>query len=165
MVVRLLRNISGAAAVELALIAPLLVGLMFGTMELGYYFYSEHVVVKAVRDGARFASRESFGDFTCPATIDPTVVTDTQNVTRTNQVASGGSARLPNWTDNATVSVKLTCDTSGDFDQSFYQGLSGGVPVVTVRATVPYTSLFGVLGFNALTLQLTASSQAAVMGL
>ncbi len=31
----------------MVLVAPLLILLMFGATELGYYFYSEHVVVKA----------------------------------------------------------------------------------------------------------------------
>ena len=141
------RNKSGAAAAEMALVAPLLIALMFGTMELGYYFYSEHVVVKAVRDGARFASRAKFDDFDCGSnTIDASLVTSTQKVTRTDQVASGGTARLAGWTSDATVSVTMRCDTSGTYG-SFYDGL-GGVPVVIVSATVPYTSLFSSLGFN-----------------
>ena len=63
---RLLRQSSGAAAVEMALVTPLLMVLMFGSMELGYYFYSQHVVTKAVRDGARFASRQGFDKYNCP---------------------------------------------------------------------------------------------------
>ena len=137
---------------------------MFGAMELGHYFYSEHVVVKAVRDGARFASRVSFDKFSCPSTIDSDTETETQRVTRTNQVASGGSARLPNWTDDSSVTVSLSCvDNSGSTYGSIYDGLSA-VPVVTVSATVPYSSLFSAIGFDATDLQLSASSQAPVMG-
>lgn len=161
---RLFRNCSGAAAAELILITPFLLVLMFGAMELGYYFYSEHVVVKAVRDGARFASRTGFENFDCSNdTIDPTIVDDTQRVTRTNQVDSGGDSRLPGWTDDTTVTVQMTCDTSGDYG-SFYAGLNG-IPVVTVRAEVPYRSLFSLLGFNTGSLQMTASSEAVVMGI
>src|SRR6476646_8367082 len=103
---------SGAAAAEMALVAPMLLAIMFGTMELGYYFYSEHVVVKAVRDGARFASREKFTDYDCASnTVDASAIADTQRVTRTNQVASGGTARLAGWTSDASVSVTMFCDT------------------------------------------------------
>src|SRR3954451_6289870 len=106
----LFRNEHGAAAAELALIAPVLIVLTFGSMEIGYYFYSEHVVVKAVRDGARFASRETFDEFTCPAgTIDPTIESDTQKVTRTNTVDGTGDPRLPNWTNDSSVTVRLDC--------------------------------------------------------
>jgi Flp pilus assembly protein TadG len=148
----------------MALVTPLLILLMFGAMEMGHYFYSQHVVVKAVRDGARFASREGFDDFTCPDQIDGTVKSETQNVTRTDQVADGGSARLPGWTDNSTVDVSLTCDSTVDYQHSIYEGLSA-VPVVKVTATVPYMSLFSLLGFGSgKSIQLIATSQAPVMG-
>ncbi|WP_395624009.1 TadE/TadG family type IV pilus assembly protein [Sphingomonas daechungensis] len=164
MIERLRRQESGAAAAEMALVAPLLIALMFGSMELGHYFYSEHVVVKAVRDGARFAARQGFSSYACPgATIGGTVVTDTQNVTRTNSVSGTGTPRLAAWTQNSTVTVSITCNTSGTFG-NFYTGL-GGVPVVTVSATVPYNSLFKVIGFNSTGLQLRATERAAVMGI
>ena len=164
MLARLLRDRSGAAAAEMAMVAPLLMFLMLGAMELGHYFYSQHVVVKAVRDGARYASRHDFSNYTCPSTtIGGTVVADTQNVTRTNQVASGGTPRLAAWTQNNSVTVTMRCDTSGAYG-SFYSGLAG-VPVVMVRAVVPYSSLFSVIGFNSVGLQMQAESEAAVMGL
>jgi Flp pilus assembly protein TadG len=159
---RLWRENSGAAAAEMALIAPLLVILMFGSLELGHYFYSEHVVVEAVRDGARFASRQGFNKFTCPSDIDAAIVANTQNVTRTDQVASGGDIRLSGWTDNASVSVTMRCDTSGDYG-SFYDGLAG-VPVVVVSATVPYVSLLPAIGFDPTNLSMHAASEAPVMG-
>jgi Flp pilus assembly protein TadG len=161
---RLLRDCSAAAAAEVALITPFILALMFGSMELGYYFYSEHVVVKAVRDGARFASRTGFENFDCTDdTIDPTTVGDIQRVTRTNQVDAGGDSRLHGWTDDSTVTVTMTCDTSGDYG-SFYAGLAG-IPQVKVTASVPYISLFSLLGFNTVSLKMTASSQAVVMGI
>lgn len=164
MFVRLLRHCSGSAAVEMALVTPLLIVIMFGSMELGYYFYSEHVVVKAVRDGARFASRQGFANYSCnPDTVSSSVRTNTQNVTRTNQVASGGTARLGRWTNNASVTVTSRCDTSGTYG-SFYAGLSG-IPIVTVSATVPYASLFSALGFNSTQLNMRAASEAPVMGI
>ena len=69
---RLLANRSGAAAAEMALVTPLLVILMFGSAEIGKFFWDEHLVVKAVRDGARFAARQSFASMPCggPAAND-----------------------------------------------------------------------------------------------
>jgi len=164
---RLLSASSGVASVEMALVTPLLMVLMFGSMELGYYFYSQHVVTKAVRDGARFASRQSFDNFNCTnGTVSSTVVTQTQNVTRTDQVASGGSARLADWTDNNSVSVELVtpCENSGTFNNIFYEGLTSGIPVVRVTATVPYTTLFSRIGFDSTALTMKAQSEAPVMG-
>ena len=43
------------------------------------------------------------------------------------------------------ITVDVTCDNSGDYT-SIYSGMD--VPVVTVSADVPYTSLFGSLGFT-----------------
>jgi len=150
----------------MAMVAPLLIIIMFGSMEIGHYFYSEHVVVKAVRDGARFASRQSFADYTCPGgTIGGTVVADTQKVTRTNQVTTGGTPRLADWTSDASVSVTISCfDNSSGTYTSFYEGVNQ-FPVVTVSATVPYTSLFKVIGFNSVGLNLRATQQAVVMGI
>ena len=53
---RLSSDRRGAAAAEMALVTPLLLVILFGAVELGNYFYNEHIVVKAVRDGARFAA-------------------------------------------------------------------------------------------------------------
>ena len=163
---RLLGENSGAAAAEMALVAPLLVLIMFGSMELGHYFYSEHVVVKAVRDGARFASRQGFADYTCPGNgVNSTIVTDIQRVTRTNQVAAGGTPRLADWTSDASVQVTATCfNNAGGTYASFYEGVDQ-FPVVKVEATVPYTSLFKVIGFSSVGLQLKSSQEAVVMGI
>jgi Flp pilus assembly protein TadG len=47
---------SGAAAVEFALVAGLLVALLFGIMQFGYTFFEYNEVVTAAREGARSAS-------------------------------------------------------------------------------------------------------------
>jgi Flp pilus assembly protein TadG len=44
----LVRNENGAAGAEMALMVPLLVILMFGSFEMGNFFWNEHKVVKAV---------------------------------------------------------------------------------------------------------------------
>jgi Flp pilus assembly protein TadG len=161
----LTRSQSGAAGAEMALVTPLLLLLMFGSFELGNYFYSEHVVTKAVRDGARFASRSFALDANC-STPPVAVVTNTKEVTRTGQV-SGGTARLAGWTDATTIAVSLTCTTSGGYvNNGIYKGLSGGIRVVNVTATVPYTSLFATLGLtDGDNLTLNASSEAPVVGI
>ena len=91
------------------------------------------------------------------------MVNDTQNVTRTNTVNGSGTPRLGGWTQNSTVTVTLRCDTSGTY-VSFYQGL-GGVPVVTVTAVVPYSSLFQMIGFNSTNLNVRSTSEVPVMGI
>src|SRR5215217_7313983 len=51
-------DVRGSAAAEMALVLPLLLALMFGSLELGDYFLSEHVLLKGVRDGAVYAARQ-----------------------------------------------------------------------------------------------------------
>ena len=153
-----------AAAAEMALVTPLLITLMFGSFELGNYFLSEHVVAKAVRDGARYASRRAFTDFTCPNSIGNDVLNKTKNLTRTGQI-TGGTGRLANWSDPNTVSVTLSCTAiSGGNYSGIYKGMSN-VPRVKVSATVPYTSLFNNLGFTSTSLNLVSASEATVQGI
>ncbi|ACL66340.1 TadE family protein [Anaeromyxobacter dehalogenans 2CP-1] len=47
------RSERGAAAVEFALVLPLLLTIVFGTIEWGYYFFNRQVVINSAREGAR----------------------------------------------------------------------------------------------------------------
>ena len=161
-----------AAAAEMALVAPLLMALMFGSFELGNYFLNEHVVLKAVRDGARYASRQNFSYFPCSSAgtgFAPggTVTADTQAITRTGQVISGASPRLASWQTNTGITVTYDCVTTNN--NADYAGIYASqlyVPRVRVSVNnLAYSSLFqniGILGSN---LTLNAESQAAVAGL
>lgn len=157
-----LRCRSGAAAAEMVLVLPLMTVLLFGAVELGYYFYCEHQVVKGVRDGARYGSRQSFVDVNCDGGtpyLDSDVETAVQEMTRTGRI-SGGTARVPGWV-NADVSVSIDCEavTTG-----IYTG-ADGAPQINITATVSYDSLFDGIGVLDSTYTLNASQQAAVMGL
>jgi hypothetical protein len=158
----------GSAAVEMALITPLLIALMFGSFEAGNFYLDSHVVAKAVRDGARFAARRGFTNYSgCSGAPGGTVEADTRNIVRTGKL-SGGTARLPGWTDPATISISISCNTTGVGGVAYkgiYTGMATGAPVVTVSAVVPYSTLFGETGFSSTTLTLRAESQAAVTGL
>ncbi|SCW85043.1 TadE-like protein [Sphingobium faniae] len=175
----LFRAKNGTAAAEMALVAPLLIILMFGSVELGNYFMSEHVVVKAVRDGARYAGRLGFTNFGCTSastgqTPGGPVVDNTRNLVRTGQI-TGGSARLTGWTDPESINVTYDCvESASDPSNPTYSGIYEGssyVPVVKVEIVtsgdhrLKYNSLFNNLGFAGNALYLRAQSQSAVMGL
>ena len=49
----LCRNQKGAAAVEFAIVLPLLLLLVFGMIEFGLLFYNKQVITNASREGAR----------------------------------------------------------------------------------------------------------------
>ena len=155
---------SGAAAAEMVLVIPLLVTMMFATFEAGNFFWNQHIVTNAVRDGARYAGRRPLTDYP-GCTPNASVVTDTRNVTRTGRI-SGGTPRIANWTDPTTVSVlPRTGGCNSSFSGGIYANNPGGAAVIIVTATVPYNGgLFGVLGFDTTGLSLQATAQASVMG-
>jgi len=162
----LVRDRNGAAAAEMALVVPLLVVIMFGSVELGNYFMNEHSLVKAVRDGARFAARQSFANYTaCTGSPGGAVVGDTQNIVM-NGYLSGGTSLTPN-ISAADIKVTTSCAlTAGDQDMlGIYRGRATGAQIVTVTATVNYRAVLGGLGFDALGLHLNAESQATVAGI
>jgi hypothetical protein len=163
---------TGAAAAEMALVAPLLIALLFGSVETGNYFMDEHAVAKSVRDGARFGSRLPITDYTCPGTVNGTLAeTPIRNVTETGSVDKTGTGRFPSsfWTKKCagapdgvdSVSVKLRCVPKASYS-GVWAGLGTDIPVVTVSADVSYTSLFGVSPAG---LCMHATSEAPVSGL
>jgi hypothetical protein len=133
-------------------------------------------VAKAVRDGARSASRLGFTNYPCAGASSNniptgTVVSYTQNLVRTGQI-TGGTARLPGWSDPNTIFVRYDCVPKAVVTPS-YSGVYNGmnyVPVVKVEISqnnpkLQYRSLFGSVGLNAISLDLVARSQSAVMGI
>lgn len=176
---RLLRSDrKGSAAVEMALVMPLLLALMFGSAEIGNYFMNEHSLIKAVRDGARFAARRPFSgpnnDYPTCTTVTNALRDDTRNVVMNGYLSTAGIV-MPNISaGNITVSTTCTANAGGQPMQGIYNNrgtVCGGAPatgcaqVVTVSATVPYRSILGAFGFKGLGMQLNATSQAAVGGI
>lgn len=151
------------------MVVPLLIVILFGSLELGKFFLDEHVVIKAVRDGARFAARQSFANMPCSGTA----ATEAQikNVVRYGKtvVTAADKPRLQYWTDPATITVAIACyDNSGTGGARRYRGIYAdrpNVPQVTVTASVPYQPLAGAFGFNGIGLTLNASNQASVSGI
>ena len=182
----LLNAREGSAAAEMALVAPMLITLMFGSFELGNYFMSEHVVAKAVRDGARFASRLPASTYNCPAAgadgsagsfvvsaASTLAQAQIKNVTRTGSTDGSGTPRLSYWTaakemavlpGGSPITLTVTCRLATTFTGVF-SGIEGNVPVITVSANVRYPSLLGQIGLSDTNLRLQSESQAAVMGI
>jgi hypothetical protein len=172
----LLRETRAAAAVEMALVLPILLILLFGSLELGNYFMNEHSLVKAVRDGARFAARQSFQNYTgCTGAPGGTVVDDTQNLVM-NGFLSGGSALTPNISaDDITLEVSCASSADGQEMLGIYRSrfgstcdgatANGCAQVVSVTASVPYRPVVSAFGFMGVGMHLNASSEAAVTGI
>lgn len=166
---RVLKHDGGVAAAEMTLVAPILIFLMFGAVEFSNLLYNQHILAKAVRDGARYAARQPFGSYdmgSCSLSNDAT--TRVRRLVRTAQLAaSGAPARVPNWAEAdeaSTISVTVTCDNSGTYTGVY--ALNANVAAsVTVQATVPYSPLIGSIAFSTNGLTLTARSHAAVSGI
>lgn len=166
---RLLSCIRGAAAAEMALLTPLAVLIIFSAVEGGHYFYQQHQVLKGVRDGARFAARQSFDDINCrggSSSIDSGLEADIKLLTRTGQIADvNAPSRIPNWTDTS-ITVTVTCPSAGTIAEA-ETGIFDGVepaPQVTIRATPSYDSFFDGLGVLTDSFSLSGTQQALVMG-
>jgi hypothetical protein len=168
---KLLRDAGGAAAAEMALVLPLLLTLLFGSVELGNYFYDEHKLVKSVRDGVRYASRQRISNYTaCTGQPDDPVPADTEMMIRKGSLDSSASDLLPNW-DAATFSISMSCMSSLADGTGGNYALGGiyaniNAPTVLVTVSLPYRSVIGsAIGFSGLGLTLNATQSAAVAGL
>ncbi|NTZ41953.1 pilus assembly protein [Altererythrobacter sp. SALINAS58] len=155
----------GAAAAEMALILPLSLLLIFAGLESGHYFYAQHQLVKAVRDGARFGGRHPFDEINCRSGgyISPTLVADVRAVTLTG-VLSGGSEGRSGWdADELTFDVSVTCPISPQATTGIYEAAEPA-PVINISATIGYKSLFKGLGVISDSASLRAEQNAVVMG-
>jgi len=172
--VAILRDSRGAAAVEMALVIPILLVLTFGPLELGNYFMSEHALIKGVRDGATFAAHQDVSNYDCsggaggPYAIADPLRTSIENVVRGGQLTTGND-RLPNWSSaDTTFQATYSCfrqSADGTALSGIYQLNDGNVPVVTVTATLPYQWAVGNVVVPAVGYKLNATQQATVLGI
>jgi len=114
-----INNQNGGAAVEFALILPLLIFLIFGIIEGGLFLYNQHIITNASREGARAG---------IISTTDPYRVSDDEirNVVRQyaeNYLITFGNKVLddaiiiPPWPrDLAVFGTDLTVDVSFNYD-------------------------------------------------
>jgi Flp pilus assembly protein TadG len=168
---RLCRDQRASAAVEMVLVAPLMLGVMFGSVEVGNYFYDEHRLVKAVRDGARYAARQQFSNYSaCSGQPTAPIPANAQLMTQKGSLDATAQDLLPNWA-SATFTISMSCTTTLDAGGGGTYNLGGiyanvGAPTVIVSVSIPYQSLFGTaFGVKTPGVTLNATQSAAVMGL
>lgn len=165
MIGRLIKDCRASAATEFALSLPMMLALMFVGMEAGHFFWTEHKLVKAVRDGARFAARADVEDLCSGATqaVDSTLETQIQNLTATGQVADGGVPKVPGWTAG-DVTVTVGCQQF--LATGIYTDLGTQGPLITISSGgVSYPSILNGLGVLNDSIVISAESSAAVMGI
>ena len=94
---------AGVAAIEFALVLPVLLLILFGIINFGVMMYDQSVITNATREGARWASIHSSATATCSATLTACgVVTSTPadpcqvacNYATNNMITFGASSVL-----------------------------------------------------------------------
>ncbi|MEZ5687558.1 MAG: TadE/TadG family type IV pilus assembly protein [Caenibius sp.] len=151
---RFLSCTRGSPAVEMVLVLPIVMILMFGSVELGYYFYNEHKVIDLARNYARYAARTVIlDDVACP----------TATAIKTDILARAlvDMPLVTNWATNSDVTV--ACNSG--YATGLYTATGRDGPVVTVKLQGSYTGLFGSLGFADQDLTVRSTQHAAVIGL
>ena len=168
LLIRLLCDESANAAAEMAMVTPLLLILMMGCAELGNYFWNEHTLIKAVRDGARFAARQGFSNYPDCSTVATSLRDNTRNVVVYGYLSdTSGNTQTPNISaTNVTVGTSCATTAGGQNMTGLYEDQANGAQIVKVSATVTYRPIIAMaLGFSGVSKTLYAESQAAVTGL
>lgn len=99
------RSDEGTAALELALLAPILILLLMGILELGYAFYVKNTLTNAVREGAR-------AGVTVPPLAEPSASTVAQNtvtsyLNQTLSASMAGTVRITMVPPNTTTAYMV----------------------------------------------------------
>ena len=111
-----IRNQKGAAMVELAIVMPVLLVLIFGMIEFSIMFYDQAVITNASREGARAGIVYAFPNRITAGEITTTV----GNYCSGRLITFGGS-------NQASTSVSGQCANAGD--------------AITVSVNYPYNFL------------------------
>jgi len=152
----IIRNIGGAAMVEMAMVTPVLIVLGLGTFEFGNYFYNHHIVTTGIRDAARYLAR-----------FDDPIAQSAQGrqLAVTGEIA-GGQQRIA-WWNAVDVSVSLR-NIANPIDPNTgerpYRGRDP-LSIVQVGTNVNYGGLgfLSVLGLGA-SMNITVTHEERVIG-
>lgn len=108
----------GAAAIEFAILLPVLVLIVVGTLEWGRYFTVRESVIHAAREGARGA----------------TLLDATRNDACAAAAAFLGAAGIPAGCDGGGITVRMAHQIAGE---------GGPIPAVECEIEVPFEALTG----------------------
>ena len=100
------RRSRGAEVLEMALMMPILIWLIFGMVEFGYFFYLKHNLQAAAREGARVGSTLNSND-------TEAVAKASAFLTAANLPAGSFSISSTTSGDKITVTVQATWGSVG----------------------------------------------------
>jgi len=96
----------GAVAVEFAIVAPVLLAIMFGMIQYGKAFEMQNQLQVAAREGARFASMDHTGMLSAGQTSNQKLIQEVKNFLATYGIAQ----------NDVTVTVKDHANPTSDFN-------------------------------------------------
>lgn len=149
----LIRNTAGAALIEFAVIAPVLLMLIFGSLEFGLNVYMRAVLEGAMQQAGRNSTLQTSQSST--TTIDNLVATQVHNIlpsaavtfTRENYSTYSNVGRPEDFTDTNGNGVRDPGECFQDLNgngvwdaDAGRTGLGGANDVVEYTATVTYPS-------------------------
>jgi len=144
----LVRCRNGIAAVEFALILPVLAVMLFGMIDLGRLLTDYHLVSKSVRDATRYLSRADATAMalTCATLNDASQpIIEAKNLALTGRIDGNPNTEplLNYWRNPATITVTPSCrDNSAPTYSGFFEGVPN-IQVITVSAAVQFPLLNG----------------------
>ncbi len=117
----------GIAAVEMAMLTPLLALIMVGIYDFGYYLNQSSDLDKSLRVGAMLAARSSLP-------LSAGTQTTIGNLVKTGTADGTGAFVVPGWSDGA-ADLSVTTST--------YSSGGNSYEVIRIVADVPYDPIFG----------------------
>lgn len=118
------RDRRGAAAIEFGLWMPVLTALLTGIIDVSWYLSRYHNVVRAARDGARFAVS----------------IVEDNNTLKGSEIESEAVEHSVFLLNGVGMPCADGCLVAGDYDPS-----PGGNAFIEVSVTYPYQPLIGLV--------------------
>jgi Flp pilus assembly protein TadG len=118
----------GAVAVEFAIMAPILLAVVLGLIELGRTFEMQNLLEVAAREGARFASMDRDGMLAPDESATDKLIEDVKNTLATNGIDQ----------EDITVEVKDFENPEEDFD---LDDPENDLKLFEVRVTVNWSDM------------------------
>jgi len=148
--------------VELALIVPVLLLILFGLVEVGRGLYQQHILTKAVEAGARYMGRQPqlLDTETCDRSepVWSTTLQRAKNVVVYGSPGAGSAPLLPNMSVTAVTASPRLQEVAGVATED----LAGYPCVIRVEATAAFDPVIApddFLGLGKLVLKGTAEER------
>jgi hypothetical protein len=123
-----MRDRRGAVAVEFAIVAPILLAIVLGMIEMGRAFEMQNLLEVAAREGARFASMDRDGMLEPDESANDKLIEDVKTFLATNGIPH----------DDITVEIKDHENPENNFD---LDDPENDLKLFEVRVTVDWSSM------------------------